>query len=442
MNVLTISSQPPLNTSGIAAWDFHKNLLKHGDSSKFLTLYSPSSGDDSIVSYFNRSLDKFLFLVKRKLLRGRAKEVNPDYYYNGETLIPPFVNTKKIMDKLRGFTPDVIVIFFEKRFITARTLYELSRITGAPIYWYLMDMQPMTGGCSYTKTCTGYQNTCGNCPAIQSSNPFDITAQNLINAHNYYDKINLTVIAASEQLRSQAASSTLFKNKRIAKIPLGIDGQLFKPLTDSQKEAIRAKYGLPIHKRIIFFGAVSTLEKRKGASYLLEAFELLAKSYQNIDFENIAIVIAGSSSKELKVQLEKLTSFAFSIYSLGFLETHDALAEILGAADIFISASIEDSGPMMVNQAIMCGTPVVAFNIGVAQDLVINGISGQNVGTINSRQLAEGIFHLATMDTEHFIELREKTSAFGRDTCSLENNYKSFKKLLTTSLSLHNEAST
>ena len=440
MNALVISSQPPLKTSGIAAWDFHKNLLNHGHSAKFLTLYSPPSQEDSIISYFDNNLAKTLFLVRRRILRQKAKQVDPDYYYNGETLIPPFISTEKIMKKLQDFNPDVIIIFFEKRFLTAQTIYELNQMTGAPVYWYLMDMQPMTGGCSYTGDCLGYQNQCGNCPAILSTNPNDITAKNLRNAVSYYDKMDLTIIAASEQLSTQAASSTLFGKKRIAKIPIGINEQLFKPLNADQKITVRTKYNIPIDKKIIFFGAVITLEKRKGAALLLEAFHLLTTEHEEeIDLGHIAIVIAGSFSKELKAQLEPLINFSFPIHSLGFLDTHESLAEVLGASDIFISASVEDSGPMMVNQAIMCGTPVVAFNIGVAQDLVINGVSGQNVGTINSKQLADGIYHLISMEETHFAELRKKTAALGIATCSLEANYQSFKKLVKTPMSQYHE---
>jgi len=52
------------------------------------------------------------------------------------------------------------------------------------------------------------------------------------------------------------------------------------------------------------------------------------------------------------------------------------LMEVYKAADLFISSSVEDSGPLMVNQSIAAGTPVAAFNVGVANDLVIDGKTG------------------------------------------------------------------
>ena len=431
MNVLVISSQPPLTTSGIAAWDFHTNLLQHGDSSKFLTLHYTSK-DPSLISYFDSKAAKLQFLIKRRLFRKRVNPVDKTYYYNGETLIPPFVNTRKILRKLQGFTPQVIVLFFEKRFINAQTLYELYRETGAPVFWYLMDMQPMTGGCAYAQACTGYQHKCGRCPAIFSDDPNDITAQNLEAARLYYDKTDLTIIAASEPLRQQALSSTLFRQKRVVKIPLGINQGLFKPLDKAVRAEIRAKYGLPVDKKLLFLGAVSLSEKRKGAALLLEAFHWLYREKKaKTAMEDVTVVIAGNAGHQLKDQLEVWAGTGGSVFALGFLATYEALAEVLGASDLFISASIEDAGPMMVNQAVMCGTPVVAFNIGVAQDLVIDHVSGVNAGTLNSRQLAEGILQLLQMTPEHFEELRQKTAALGHSSCALEQNYQTFKNTVT-----------
>jgi glycosyltransferase involved in cell wall biosynthesis len=45
----------------------------------------------------------------------------------------------------------------------------------------------------------------------------------------------------------------------------------------------------------------------------------------------------------------------------------------------------------MINESIMCGTPVVSFRMGVAEDLIINGETGYIVKLKNIRDLANGI---------------------------------------------------
>lgn len=45
----------------------------------------------------------------------------------------------------------------------------------------------------------------------------------------------------------------------------------------------------------------------------------------------------------------------------------------------FVSSSIDDAGPSMVNQSIMCGTTVLSFDIGSALYMIDNGETGYRV---------------------------------------------------------------
>ena len=59
-----------------------------------------------------------------------------------------------------------------------------------------------------------------------------------------------------------------------------------------------------------------------------------------------------------------------SYKSIGYL-SHEDLVHAYQASDIYLSPSVEDSGPMMLRQAAMTGIPTVAFNIGNALDLYL-----------------------------------------------------------------------
>ncbi|HEY5124202.1 MAG TPA: glycosyltransferase [Ignavibacteria bacterium] len=69
-------------------------------------------------------------------------------------------------------------------------------------------------------------------------------------------------------------------------------------------------------------------------------------------------------------------SLPFEYLYLGYVDNTFGIASAFQAADVFVCPSIEDSGPIMINQSIMCGTPVVVFEMGVATDLVETGITG------------------------------------------------------------------
>jgi glycosyltransferase involved in cell wall biosynthesis len=76
---------------------------------------------------------------------------------------------------------------------------------------------------------------------------------------------------------------------------------------------------------------------------------------------------------------------------LGFIRDDRTLAAAYQAADTFVCPSIEDSGPMMINESLMCGTPVVSFDMGVAGDLVHTGTTGYRARLGDCRDLARGI---------------------------------------------------
>ncbi len=71
------------------------------------------------------------------------------------------------------------------------------------------------------------------------------------------------------------------------------------------------------------------------------------------------------------------------------------MAEYYAMADVFLSPSVQDAGPMMLNQALMCGTPAVAFNIGTASD-IINDMTGYIARYRDSQDFCNGIIKLIT----------------------------------------------
>jgi len=57
---------------------------------------------------------------------------------------------------------------------------------------------------------------------------------------------------------------------------------------------------------------------------------------------------------------------------------------------------------MMINQSIMTGTPVVSFEMGVSEDLVLTAKTGYRAAVRNSIDLAKGIdCVLSLTDDEH-----------------------------------------
>jgi glycosyltransferase involved in cell wall biosynthesis len=263
-------------------------------------------------------------------------------------------------------------------------------------------MAPFTGGCHYAWECKGYQNSCGSCPGLFSSDPSDISNKNLNFKKGYLDRINLEVIAGSEWQLLQARASTLFKNKRIHKMLIPIDPIVFKPV---DKQKIRHRLNIPADRKILFFGAVGLAERRKGMHFLIESLHRLKELMKSSDHEladKILLLIAG---QEFDAMTESLP---FEYTYMGYLNSGSQLAEAYQAADVFICPSIEDSGPMMVNQSIMSGTPVVSFNMGVSVDLVRTGETGYLAQLKDSNDMAMGLFRILKLAPDDYNRMSFK----------------------------------
>ena len=93
-------------------------------------------------------------------------------------------------------------------------------------------------------------------------------------------------------------------------------------------------------------------------------------------------------------------------------------------ADVFVSPSIQDAGPMMVAQSMMCGTPVVAFEMGNAVDYIQNGKTGYSVSLGDSKKLEEGIRKVLLKTTDE----KELMARQCRELALSKSSYKAFEK--------------
>ena len=138
--------------------------------------------------------------------------------------------------------------------------------------------------------------------------------------------------------------------------------------------------------------------------------------------QNILILIA-SKKKQPKFNAN------FNYKNIGYLKTEEELASVYKASDIFVCPSIEDAGPMMINESITCGTPVVSFNMGIAKDLVINDFTGYRAKLGDSRDLANGIFRLLTFNKRKINNMRKNCRNLGLKYCDQNIQVKSFFNL-------------
>jgi glycosyltransferase involved in cell wall biosynthesis len=168
---------------------------------------------------------------------------------------------------------------------------------------------------------------------------------------------------------------------------------VFRPL---DQRVAREVMQLPPNKKILFFGATYLEDRRKGMKQLIEALAILVElidAERKLKREDVFLLVAGLNAKSLMPQLP------FAGKHAGHFNDDLTLALAYQAADVFVCPSIEDAGPMMIPEAMMCGAPVVAFDSTGAPDLVETMKTGYLAAAADAQDFARGIYALLTMES-------------------------------------------
>ena len=156
------------------------------------------------------------------------------------------------------------------------------------------------------------------------------------------------------------------------------------------------------HPSILFIGG---LVKLKSADLLIKAIPIIKKSIQNI---RVFIGGAGPQEKELK-NLVKELNIEENVKFLGFV-SGDEKYSYYKSADICVFPSVYETFCIVCLEAMACGKPVVASDVGGIPFVVENGKTGFLFERGNVNELAEKVIILLKNK-----ELRKKMGEAGRE---------------------------
>ena len=182
-------------------------------------------------------------------------------------------------------------------------------------------------------------------------------------------------------------------------IKLGINVKKFFPIEKKEKNIIE----------FLFVGRVVPI---KNLSFLIKGF--LESLRENT---KIVLKIVGDGEEREIEKLKKLTKGNKNIKFLG-KKTGEALISIYQNSDVFCLTSSYDNYPNVIFEAMACGLPVIATNVGGIPMQVINGKTGILVELNNVEQLKNAILKLASDKN-----LREKMGKAGRERVEKEFNW-------------------
>jgi glycosyltransferase involved in cell wall biosynthesis len=304
------------------------------------------------------------------------------------------VNINSLISKLE-FTPEFIFSGWTSDFLNSTDLLNFKNHFGAKIYVVSMDMNHLTGGCHYAWDCNGYINGCNtDCPAIKSHKSKKLAKKNFIIKHLNAQKGGFNIISGSGWTLKQAQKSLIYKNQiEFPNINSLIDTRVMNPKSRSYAKDI---FELNNDNFYILCGSQNSNDPRKGFDFLLESFILLYNILSEKDRKKVNIIIVSQTINK------KFDTIPFEKKQLKFIADYRLLSLLYQAVDLYVNSSIEDSGPMMVSEAMACGTPVVGFDMGVVNNLVITGYNGYKAKLKNSEDLADGIKKILNLDKDEY----------------------------------------
>lgn len=161
------------------------------------------------------------------------------------------------------------------------------------------------------------------------------------------------VVAVSRALADRLGQIGVSR-ERTSVLYNGVDPRKFHPIA---REEARGRLGYATHDRLVLF--VGNVQSSKGCGELLSAFLSLSASTTGL---RLAFAGSGPQTKELHTIVAD-RGMAQEIRFLGRL-AHEDLLQWFGAAAVLCLPSHAEGVPNVVLEAMACGTPVVASDVG------------------------------------------------------------------------------
>lgn len=279
--------------------------------------------------------------------------------------------THKAIKYIKKISPDVVQLHnIYSYYLNVETLLKFLKKSNIEVVWTMHDFWAITGHCTHFEAagCDKWKTMCENCPQIHTfpySRFFDRSKELFLKKKQIFENWNnLQIVTVSSWVKSKAEQS-YFKDKKISVISNGIDLNVFYPDNSSKPEEYKNKF-------VILSVSMGWGEK-KGYYDFLELSKLL--------HEDEIIILIGLTDK----QIDELPPNI-----IGINRTADAaeLRAYYNYADVYVSASVEETMGLTVAEAMACGTPAIVYNKTALPELIVDGcgyISEKSVASLREK---------------------------------------------------------
>lgn len=256
-----------------------------------------------------------------------------------------------------------------------------------PIVWTLHDMWPITGGCHHALGCEQFKKSCKKCPQVRRVFRPLVHFQQRKKVNLFETSKNVQFVAPSKWILDQLLESSIPLHKEPVLILNPINTDVFKPSTT--RRPARDKFSIGIV-------ANNLDDPLKNVSSTIAH---LKKWIEDTAVKDIKITLVGRTSMSFDSELVE-------IRHIPKISNELEMAEIYNTFDVFIHNSIIDNSPLVIQEALSCGIPVICSEAGGSKFLIKDFYNGFVVNDI--REMIEKITQLKN---DHTIHKQMKTAA-------------------------------
>ncbi|MCG3116091.1 MAG: glycosyltransferase [Candidatus Manganitrophus sp. SA1] len=168
-------------------------------------------------------------------------------------------------------------------------------------------------------------------------------------------------IGVSESLTEYLASAVKINRKKLMTVVNGVDTDKFIPLDSNQRQKLRSAMGLGVEDRII--GTVCRLDPIKNLEFLIGSLPVICRS-----LPGVKLLIAGDGpSREHLIRYAESVGMSSRVIFMGRTATVES---VLPMFDLYACTSLSEGTSMTILEAMSCGVPVIASDVGGNRGLV------------------------------------------------------------------------
>ena len=189
-----------------------------------------------------------------------------------------------------------------------------------------------------------------------------------------------------------------YDGKKIVVIPNGFDTLRFVPDLDAYS-TVRWELGLPEDTPIV--GMIARFHPHKNHVGFLEVASRIRRSRPDTHF-----LLAGAGVDADNAELQRKIQTLGLAGNTHLLGNRTDVPRLMAALDVLLVPSVSEAFPLVIGEAMACGTPCVVTDVGDSAEMV--GEAGRVAKQGDIEGLARGVLDILSLSGEERQELGEK----------------------------------